>query len=494
MRCRRSAAVPSIAFAAAALCCGAGATGAEDARRPIPFPAGYDFPADAAKLNSYVTNRDIAALRRHAWFLWAGVNQPGRDGWPIWRSWYIPTQAFAQPIPKPKPGELAAAGAGAGMSLAAINKKNNPPINLAIPVYLIPDAVRKKHEAALKGITDSSTIPDGENFQNNGDLMLVAEPYSEPAFRHIRGKHLYETLTLQKRLDEHKIDIQQFPRRSIVLKHMYWPVAKDKLTALPLVDMSSYATPANPDTTYVGFENMDRWKQAVAIDPTRETIPQGETADVTYLYDVQHPSTNQPWGPNTYGKAKVVPLRDFYFKKLTRKDYEALSTYDQVLIDLSFYWVHKRPFQDGDYLVAVASHVVTKEMPSWTLQTFWWHDKPDAGDYAKDRPDIPQAKGPWRHYLMTVEDGVLALTGGNSLPIAYNPYIELASHPVVTNCRNCHTRAAWPNGQYIQSPGPDALADIKLDDPIFKGKVHTDILWTIPDRAKGLLAKQPSAR
>ena len=486
-RCRFAVLVMN-AGTAAALCCAASNAGAQESRKPIPFPSGYDFPADPAKLQDFIKKRDTAALRRHGWYLWAGVNQPGRDGWPIWRSWYIPTQAFYERRPRPGKGE--AAQPSPGMSLSAINKKNNPPILLPIPVYLIPDQIRKRHEAALKGITNWQAIPDGENFQNNGDLMLVTEPYSEPAFEHIRDEHLYQISKLQALLNQGKTDVPQFPRRSIVLKHMYWPVKKEGFTALPVVDMANYDKPANPDTTYVGFENKDRWPQAVAIDPKRDTIPPGETADVTYLYDVQQPtSPPQPLGPNEYKKARVVPLKDFYYKKLSKAEYDALSTYDRVLIDLSFYWVHQKPFEDGDYLVAVASHVVTKEIPQWTLQTFWWHDKPDDGDYAKDRPDIPRAKGPWRHYLMTAEDGVTAKPDGKSLPIAYNPYIELASHPVVTNCRNCHIRAAWPNGQYIQDPGPDALADISPNDAIFKGKLRADFLWTVPDRAKGLLAR-----
>jgi hypothetical protein len=34
----------------------------------------------------------------------------------------------------------------------------------------------------------------------------------------------------------------------------------------------------------------------------------------------------------------------------------------------------------------------------------------------------------------------------------------------------------------MQSPGPGALDNIQLSDPIFKGLLRTDFLWTIPDR------------
>lgn len=487
-RNRRHATLAATLLGLATIASTAAAQSAKDARKPLPFPSGFDFPADPAALQALITARDIAGLRRHGWYLWAGVNQPGRRGWPIWRSWPIATQAFAPPPPRRGKGDRLRMRTRSDTSLAALNKKNNPPINLALPVYLIPDPVRAKHKAALAGITDASKIPDGDNFQNNGDLMLVSEPYSESAFTDIRTKALYETKTLKTLLDGGATDIPPLRRTSIVLKHMYWPVKKDGLTALPITDMAKYDQPAVPDTTYVGFENMARWAQAVAIDARRMVVAPGERADVTYLYDVRQPYSGQgplqQWGPNTYRNVPVVPIGAFYHKKLSMAEYRALSTYDRVLIDASFYWVHQRLFEDGDYLAAVASHVVTKEIPQWTLQTIWWHDRPDETAFARDRPDIPTAKGPWRHYLMTIEYGVTAAPGGGELPIAYNPYIELASHPVVTNCRNCHIRAAWPNGQYMQSPGPDALADIKPDNHIFKGQLRTDFLWTIPDRAR----------
>jgi hypothetical protein len=464
-------------------------------KQPIPIPAGYDFPAAAAKLEALVKARDEAGIRRHGWYLWAAINQPGRDGWPLWRSWDIATQAFAPATPVTSAAGAPSATAGATGashpgSLKTINVKNNPTINLQLPYYLIPEKVRAKHREALQGITDAANIPDGDNFQNNGDLMLVSEAYSLIGYQNIRDRKLFEQATLNALLAEGKTDIPDMDPKTVVLKHMYWPVKRDGLTALPVANMELYDQPANPDTTYIGFENMSRWTKAVAIDPTAGQVPPVSVASVTYLYDVlafnpgQTGLTPPPLGPHTYKEAKVVPITDFYYKKLSAQDYEALSTYDKVLLDASFYWVTGRLFEPGDYLVSVASHVITKEMPSWTLQTAWWHDEPDQSPYAKDRPEIPDAKGPWRHYLLASEYGITAQPGGDSLPITYNPFIELASHPVITNCRNCHIRSSWQPLNYINPTGPDALANIQRDNPLFKGHIRADFLWTIPDRAQ----------
>lgn len=459
--------------------------GAQNApnRPPLPFPSNYDFPA--TNLQALIDKRDVAGLRRHGWYLWAGLNQPGYNRWPIWRSWHIPTQLFPSP---PGAAEQPRRTSRASLVLNNAPTDGNAPINLAIPVYLIPQAVRDKHKEALKNITESAMIPDGENFQNNGDLMLVAEPYSQPSFEFLQSNQLYLQSKLQALLSGGSKVIPPGPNTTIVLKHMYWPVKRHGLTALPVADMSRYDKPAVPDTTYVGFENMERWPNAVAIDPERRLRPK-RRADVTYLHDVAHPYSGQgplqPWGPNKYRNVRVVPISNFYYKQISKQEYDSFSTYDRVLLDASFYWVHKRLFEPGDYLVAVASHIVTREIGQWTLQTVWWYDRPNDTIYSADRPDIPGAIGPWRHYLLNIEYGLTTHPGTNELPITYNPYIELASHPVVTNCRNCHIRAAWPNGQYMQTPGPDALANIGPDDPtLFSGKLRTDFLWTIPDRAR----------
>ncbi len=140
-------------------------------------------------------------------------------------------------------------------------------------------------------------------------------------------------------------------------------------------------------------------------------------------------------------------------------------------------------------------HAMTKEQPDWTFQSAWWHDKPNAGPYAADRPNISPSKapGPWRHYLLTSTYGITQPPlPSNKLPVAYNPYIELAAdHPIATNCLNCHSRAAWPNASssYEATPAPGATAPGALDvisetNKIFDGLITTDRMWAISDRAK----------
>ena len=240
--------------------------------------------------------------------------------------------------------------------------------------------------------------------------------------------------------------IAPMPPRSIVLKPMMWPVRGSGYTALPVWDNLS-----SDDNTYAGFEIQRKWKRAVAVTahPTAAIV----SVNVSYLHGVYKANVRNPVpvGPLAYRGAKVVPVSAFYSFRFPHLD--RMHPCDRAILDASAYWAYGRAFSKDDYLVLVAMHVLTKEQPDWTFQSVWWHDHPNQGPYAENRPNIPvsQAPGPWRHYLMTSTYGITQPPPNtNKWPIAYNPYIELAAdHPIATSCINCHRRAAWPNfGRY----------------------------------------------
>ncbi|MBM4208381.1 MAG: hypothetical protein FJ190_10360 [Gammaproteobacteria bacterium] len=92
------------------------------------------------------------------------------------------------------------------------------------------------------------------------------------------------------------------------------------------------------------------------------------------------------------------------------------------------------------------------------------------------------------HYLLTDAYGIPEKAGGNQ-PIAMNPYIELATHPVATNCNTCHRRAGWPTGNtagtasYQNPDCPNTLATLTVNSTCLKPLTLTDFQWIIPDRA-----------
>lgn len=459
----------------------AGNAAADDAKSTLgkipPFPAGFDWPANAAMLEKAIAKRDWATLRTHGWWLWAGLNTDTADGAPLWRAWPTSTQAF-------NTSSTGALGSAAGHK-RALKETNaaNTPINLPAPWYPVPTV---SNGACQTGT--STELPDGARFEANGDVMIADVVYNQDSYDWVRNTPLNQASVLTTQWQKGDKNIAAFPSTSFVLKHMYWPARGDGYTALPVWHPEKY--PPLP-ARYIGYEY---WKDTVAIDPGGKDATPGKTAEVSYLYHFFESDQKTPF-PTQTRTARIVPIKDFYHHRIDAAELAAFDANDRTILDASACWLYNRPFQAGDYLVSVAMHINTKEIPGWALQSLWWSDEPDKGPYAANRPAIApeKAPGPWRHYLMTLEYGIPASPG--MLPVAFNPFIELAAaHPIQTNCRNCHTRAAWPRSgvitpdpaqtaSYEAQGGPGALADLKPDNPIFSKLMRLDFQWAVSDRA-----------
>jgi len=444
-----------------------GCPGAKAARPAPPFPSWLDWPAPAADVERWVARKDVSRLRRHGWYLWAGVNTPGPDGRPRWLSWPTLAQAFAP----------TAGSAREPPPLAPVAAVKAATTLEGMPYYVIPERVR----ALYRIPEDTEVLPDGEVFQSSGHILLASVAYNDDAFAALRAQGLHRSAELARRRSRGDRELGGLPRTSIVLKHMYWPVRRDGPSALPVWDDAP--PPRTP--VYAGYET---WKRAVAVD-AQGRHPVGRRRRVSLLHDVFR-EDGAPFGPVTW-EAEVVPLESFYRRSLSLADLRALAPRDRALLDAAAWWAYGRVFEPGDWLVSVAMHITTRERPGWTFQSLWWHDRPDRGPYAADRPDLPvaAAPGPWRHYLMTSTCGIQAeLVPGQPArwPVAYNPFIELAlGHPIDTSCIACHARAGWPAGSGGASydDGPGRLDARPSGDPYFEGLLRTDYQWAIPDRA-----------
>jgi len=448
------------------------------------FPPGFGWPANPQTLDAQIRSRDTSALRAHGWWLWAGINTLDGNGRPIWWDWPTSTQAYPfqpqpSPIVPPSPkGNTDTAQHGLRGKNAA-----NTPINLPSPIYLPP---KTQSGQCLPGQWNENGLADGQRFQSNGDIMIAGVIYNETAFDWIERSQLNDSTVLTASQGAGRKDIVAFPASSIVLKNMYWPARGDDFTALP-VWHDEYPPGYGQ---YAGYEV---WKSVVIIDPRIEERRPGTTGVTKYLHNVRD-AQGQPIEPKL-ATGQVYPVKAFYHQRLDEAFLASLDARDRAILDASACWLYNRPFKAGDYLVTVAMHIITKEVPQWTLQSLWWSDAPSSGPFHADRPDISsqQAPGPWRQYLLTIEYGIPQAPG--VLPVSFNPYIELAAgHPVSTNWRNCHIRAAWPRANAVTPPpaftnnylapnGPDALADFGFDNAVFTGLMRVDFQWAVADRA-----------
>lgn len=478
-----------------ALLCG-GALHAADEVAYQPFPKGYGYMerAEINALRDSVKKGDSVVPREHAWRLWAGIMQPanGMD-WPVWYTWPNTKGAFAAAKVVTGAADTATADAPATDSaptrrMGRLGAGTLPPDTPNQPWYKVPDPVQQAYPHVTKPANcNDNPICDGAHFAFNGDIMIATESLSRDAFDFIRDPRqpLYKKSTLDKLYNINdpakRVHDLNAPQTFVVTKHMYWPVKADGLTALPV-----WHDDFGPQ--YAGYAGYEKWGNAVAIDPSGKRV--GQTADVSYLHNIYQDRTSGKLLPTLTKTAKVYGLRDFYHHKVTQQDWDSFDDADKAILNAASYWLYDKSFGVGDYLVTMAMHINTKEVPSWGLQSVWWSDIPDRGQYAANRPKLANAKGPWAHYLLTEAYGIPEKNNPKRLPVATNPYIELVTHPVGTSCYTCHARAGWPVGAdkngtgYQNAACPDLRASLNPQSGCLSSFTLTDFQWIIPARAK----------
>ena len=225
------------------------------------------------------------------------------------------------------------------------------------------------------------------------------------------------------------------------LKLIWKRVTKTGLTQLPVWDEKPRVpvAPEQPEKS---------WERVVLIDPTRSTIPVDERKDALV-------------NGKLLKDAVVVPLSSFYRFQLGAQQAASLGA------------------AEGDWMVLVAMHYTTKEIPNWVWATFWWHDKPEVGQYAADKPGSAVLKNVWRNYLMDVSYDMDSPKESDGTPNAvFNPYLEAGfANGVNSNCMTCHQRAVWTKKGASFRPITRGAA--KPTDAHFKDATMVDFLWSL---------------
>lgn len=405
------------------------------------IPKGYDFPADRQTLEKYRSDQNVDAQRLHVWNVFAGMTQPTPDGkYAIWETWFSEDETFAS-----------------GAQPQAIGPRRIIR-RFRQPAQLRPGRGVAAAEAAGTGL-----------------MSFVLYNYS--AYKHVRAQKLNLSSVLDGLSQSGVVDpkvlgdriIPEFPNDAVALKTVWWPVARDKITPMPVWDPES--NPLNPNGN-----PFTSWPRVVAIDPLSTNIPPNQTTSVTF-FNKQFPNSH------------VVGLGEFHYIVLDKQTAAAAMQNGQIANAVRL--ALGRPLQAGDYAVFAGTHLTTKEISDWVWATFWWHDHPDDGPYAADRPN--SVRGVWRHYLMNASyDLNFPKQADKSPDITFNPWLE-AGFPrgIQSNCMNCHNRASWQLNWKSSDPAGRVFLPIFRGDPDLandpsyaKGQLRTDFLWSIPFNAQ----------
>jgi hypothetical protein len=218
---------------------------------------------------------------------------------------------------------------------------------------------------------------------------------------------------------DHLDEVPAFPSDAVAIKLTWYAVKAHGMTTMPIWDGEPRGD-ANADTT---------WQRTIRVDPD--------------------------------GSPGTVPLSAFIYRDL-ESDAEVAAARIAA---------HDPDLAIGDHIALVAAHVTTKEIPDWTWQTYWWHDAPDSGRFAANRPT--ELRGVAASYLMDA-------TYSTDAP-CFNPWLE-ARFPdgVASNCVTCHQRAVVGAADYL----PVTHGRLRGDDPYFRGHPSTDFLWSVAFEAR----------
>jgi hypothetical protein len=407
-----------------------------------PIPPGYDFPTDPAKLLAAVATGDQAAMRRHAWNVWAGLTAGSGEFYlgeelPIWETWFTPNDLYS-----------------------------DDPIACVAPEAARP--FRRTFEVPRQvGDFSSGQAASAVLGFNRYDLEVThnvcAHSYNSSSVLDALNASFTTSTPIGAR------EIQNFAPTSVALKPVFALVKGSGLTTM------SYW--AGPDASTCPSEPQpSTWNRCVAIAAPGATMSPTAVVQCQYTADCDAANATPP-GPltTTTQTVPVLSIDHFYHFTLTADEVSQI----QALLDGggAFYTNGLTP-EVGDQLVLVAMHVTTKEQSNWTWQTFWWTPFPDespGGDFRTSN-----VKDEWRNYDMCTAYSMLETTGPSAGQpvVCFNPYLETNLGPQgrYSNCMTCHQMAAWPNfsTQYTFN------GRISPDDPtLFDCNTKLDFLWSV---------------
>jgi hypothetical protein len=333
-----------------------------------------------------------------------------------------------------------------------------------------PDFALWPGEGSLFGAASAARGPRGiEGFLRpkgtGGDHRSIGAPviaytlYNPTAFAHIRDHGLYQEAVLDRlRLVGKNATVPPFPATAMVIKTAWWPVAAEGLTAMPVWD-PELNPPARSGNSYPG------WARVVAVDPTNASL--GKTAAVQFI-------------GRSFPRARRVRLEalhhvavDAAMAKQMAQDPESNRTAIMAL---------GRPIAVNDRLALVGINMMTREQHDWVWAAFWWHDRPEVGPFAADRPSA--LRGPWHNYLMQAAfDAETPRASDGGARICFNPWLE-GRFPeggqgggTVSNCMSCHQRATYPAAPFL--PVTRGAPNQREDPALAPDRLRTSFLWSL---------------
>ncbi len=422
---------------------------------------GHPFPAPESELlylRDHPDKQGYEQIRAHAWYIFQGL----ADGDAAWQTWY--TKCDLKLMVKDCP-PAAAPGAGEIQRIFRNFELPVQSLNFLEKLYL-PLPVANAQALKTQGRTPFETAASNfiADFKMHPQFASVL--FNKEAADHILSYCLYPhlgntTASGAPCLPAAKQgEIAEFDRPSIVLKTV-WEVVHNDPNRGPQF--------RGPLTTW----DSKLWNRIHA----KSTNPSSFSKDRIWI----DTTPGRECEDRDYDDGEAVPVGCFFAHELTSDDIKRFPT-GLLEIDDNLY--------PGDYMILVAMHVTTKEIPEWVWATFWWDNRAFSDSYGKGRPR--ELGKQWRHFLMnTTLSGTTPLERDCGPKICFNPYLETNSNiqnGIISNCVQCHSFAGYGPGAQpmlaydlgvLARDGKSLASRHTANSNYFNNVTKTDFLWSL---------------
>ncbi len=457
-----------------------------------PIPPRFGIPGDRQKIQAAADGNDVAAIRAHAWNVWAGLTADSASSYqgrklPIWETWLATGDVFTTP-----PTRLPANGEVPARSVPSRH-------------FVAPDQF---HHLRTKIVLPEQTNPAGLVGFNKFDPSMtryIWTGHEGPSSGESRPPYFYSSFQSQWHLnlawpadtplkDRKVVDA---PASALELKPVMMWVSPTVLTAIPYWQGPNASTAPN-----CADASVEKLRHPTGRKVPTNCHPDPSTWTHCVLVDAGNPAaplraaTGAEFGAATVSQApecqaanaRYVGIDALYHFELNSSEAAAFNAAQQP----------STPAKAGDFMVLLAMHVNTKEIIDWTWQTFWWQGGQDTPEHypgsAAGRP--AQIAAPWSNYDMCAAYAQTTRPNNQGdMHVCFNPYLETSPgipDGLRSNCVSCHGTAAInspPTGGYPLS----YFEPVDFDDAqYFNCATQTDFSYAVAGNPTDQPAKAPS--
>jgi hypothetical protein len=441
-----------------------------------------EFPGFAEYNKYWLQKLSSSNVREHGWELYQGVVSPAGIGCPasrvpLWLSWVTKRELFF-------PAEELE---GQGREIQLL-----PSTTLGMD-QIIQQILRTGVPASKVGNSSSKTADAAVDF--NGALLELILLFPNGPFRMPVTNERIIFSTAQYNPAAEKSGLAQSPdlmkqTHATVPSAIGEPTPSNAIIVKPIWvpfkpgDASACLPVWNPNKipTDLRAYGPDKWPDQVKLS----MAPQVASTKTDYCV---------PSGGGAPVPVPLVSIKEFFSMEIkTQDNQDALGT---VLPPSS---PHLGQVQVSNWVVLVGFHVISKEVKSWSWNTYWWEpEKYRYGPMSEGRPI--ELDPPWSNYVMNssldeATNPSAESHGRCDVMAIYNPYQEAALPDQTTaplpkicgqprvlgglasNCRSCHSLAS-----YLSQPTIAIQPSMTWLKDYFKDKTRTGFLWSIPNFA-----------